>query len=173
MVPQIVLAAAPGHRLDQPLVADIALAEGGVLAGRVVTAEGVAVPQAPVAVLADGREVIRLAAAEDGSFAVGGLQGGVYEVAAPGQHAVYRLWAPGTAPPAAGQSVTLVSAQEAMPAPYGYPPPPPPGPPAPPPASGPFGRAAGWISDHPFLTAGIVATAIAVPIAVAEADDAS
>jgi hypothetical protein len=162
IAPPVALAAPPG----QPLIADVALAEGGVLSGQVVNAQGVAMPQAPVAVLAEGREIIRVAAAENGAFSIGGLKGGVYEVVTPGQHGVYRLWTAGAAPPSAGNGVMLVAgSEEVVRGQYGYGPPP-----APP---GPFTQAMGWIGQHPFITAGIVATAIAVPIAVSEADDAS
>jgi hypothetical protein len=64
--------------------------------------------------------------------------------------------------------------------PIGPPPGPPIGPPfgppvdpalGPPADKGPFGKAMGWVSDHPFITAGIVATAIAVPLALEDDDD--
>jgi hypothetical protein len=148
------------------MVSDVALAEGGVLSGQVVDAQGVSLAQAPVAVFADGREVVRLASNADGMFAVSGLKGGVYEVATPGHHGVYRLWTARTAPPAAGQGIMLVSGSDVVRGQYGYGPPPPAEP-------GPFGKAVGWMSQHPFITAGIVATAVAVPIAVSEVDDAS
>jgi hypothetical protein len=164
LTPQAALAAAPGQAAVGG-AADVALAEGGVLTGQVVDAAGVPMPQAPVAVLVQGREVVRVAAGADGAFAIGGLKGGVYEVAAPGHRGVYRLWAPRTAPPSATQGVMLVPAGEVVRGQYGYPP----APPCPP--QGPFGKAMGWVSDHPFITAGIVATAVAVPLAVAESDD--
>jgi hypothetical protein len=167
-VPHAALAAPAG----QPRIADVALAAGGVLSGQVVDAQGAPRPQAPVAILAEGREIIRVAAAQDGTFAVSGLKGGVYEVATPGQHGVYRLWTPEAAPPAANAGVMLVAGGEIVRGQYGYPPPPVPEP-APPTPVGPFGRTLNWMGAHPFMTAGIVATAVAVPIAVSEADDAS
>jgi hypothetical protein len=174
VVPPAALAAPAG----QPFIADVALAEGGVLSGQVLSAEGAAMPQAPVAILSAGREVVRVASADDGTFAVSGLKGGVYEVATPGQHGVYRLWSPQTAPPTAGNGVMLVSQSEIVRGQYGFAPPPPPGgdtpmASAPAPGPGPFGKAMGWMGQHPFITAGVVATAIAVPIAVSELDDAS
>jgi hypothetical protein len=164
---QAAMAAPPGQLA---LSADVALADGGVLTGQVVDAQGVALANAPVAVLSQGREVVRVAANADGAFAIGGLKGGVYEVAAPGHRGVYRMWAPRTAPPAARHGLMLVSGGDLVRGQYGY------GPPPGPPVSGepgPFGKTMGWMSAHPYITAGIVATAIAVPIAVSEADDAS
>ncbi len=168
--------APPAAPAGQPLIADVALAEGGVLSGQVLSAEGAAMPQAPVAILSGGREVVRIASADDGTFAVSGLKGGVYEVATPGQHGVFRFWSPQTAPPTAGNGVMLVSGNEIVRGQYGFAPPPPPGgepPMAPAPAPGPVGKTLGWVGQHPFITAGVVATAIAVPIAVSELDDAS
>jgi hypothetical protein len=159
------VAAAPA---SHQVPADVALAEGGVLSGQVVDAQGAAIPQAPVALISEGREVIRLAAAEDGTFAVSGLQGGVYELATPGQHNVYRVWTAQTAPPAASPGVMLVSGGEVVRGQYGYAPQAP-GPTGP----GPIGRAFSWMGQHPFITAGAIATAIAVPVALNEADDAS
>jgi hypothetical protein len=96
----------------------------------------------------------------EGAFSAAGLKGGVYELSTPTSRGVYRLWAPRTAPPAARQGVMLVSGPETVLGQYG-----------PPPSQGPFGTAMGWISEHPFITAGIVATAIAVPLALQDDDD--
>jgi hypothetical protein len=163
-----------------PLVADVALTDGGVLTGQVVTAQGAPVAEAPVVVSLQGREVIRVASNADGAFAAPGLKGGVYQVSTPDSSGVYRLWAPRTAPPAARQGVMIVSGSETVLGQFGPPPGPPMGPPmgppvdpalGPPPEKGPLGKAMGWIADHPFITAGVVATAIAVPLALEDDDD--
>jgi hypothetical protein len=171
--------AAPAAQV--PMVADVALADGGVLAGQVVTAQGASVVDAEVVVTQQGRELARVRTDADGAFSAPGLKGGVYEVSTPGASGVYRLWAPRTAPPVARQGVMMVSGTETVLGQYGPPPgaivgPPPMGPPVdstvgPPAGKGPFGKAMGWISDHPFITAGIVATAIAVPLALDDNDD--
>jgi hypothetical protein len=167
---------------QQALVADVALADGGVLAGQVVDAQGAAVANSPVAVSMHGREVVRVATNADGAFSAAGLKGGVYEVSAAGSSSVFRLWAPETSPPAARNGVMLVSGSDVVRGQYGPafgppagpmgpagPPVAPPGPPAPP--QGPFGKAFTWISNHPIITASAVGAAIAVPIAVQELDD--
>ncbi|HYO26348.1 MAG TPA: carboxypeptidase-like regulatory domain-containing protein [Lacipirellulaceae bacterium] len=159
----VAMAAPTGHAAA---VNDVALATGGVLTGQVVDAQGAPVAQAPVALLAEGRELIRVASAADGTFAISGLRGGIYEVAAAGQQNVYRAWTADTAPPAAGAGVMVVSGGEVVRGQYGYGPPPAP-------KTGIFHKTMGWVSNHPFITAGIVATAIAVPVAIAETDDAS
>ena len=158
------------------MAADVALADGGVLTGQVVTAQGAPVAETPVAVTLQGREVVRVATNADGMFSAPGLKGGVYEVSTPGSRGVYRLWAPRTAPPAARQGVMIVSGTEpcwantvaagrVRPARASV------GPPWPAAGQGPFGRAMGWVADHPFITAGVVATAIAVPLALEDDDD--
>jgi len=156
------MAAPPGH--GSP-VADVALAEGGVLAGQLVDAQGVALAGAPIVLASHGQELARTTAGVDGAFSFAGLRGGVYELATPAGREVYRLWTPGTAPPAARQGVLVVAPGDAVRGQYA----PPPLPPAPQP--GPIGTAANWVSNHPFITAGIVATAIAVPVAIAVNDD--
>jgi hypothetical protein len=166
MLASPVAVAAPANQL---VPGDVALAEGGVLSGQVVDAQGAAIPQAPVALISEGREVIRVAAAQDGTFAVAGLQGGVYELATPGQHSVYRVWTAQTAPPASSPGILLVSGGEVVRGQYGYAPPAGPGPAGP----GPIAKTFGWMGQHPFITAGVIATAIAVPVAINEADDAS
>jgi hypothetical protein len=173
--------AAPAEQIL--LGADVALADGGALTGQVMTAQGAPVAETPVVVSVQGREVSRATTNADGAFIASGLKGGVYEVSTPDSRGVYRLWAPRTAPPAARQGVMIVSGTETVLGQYGPPPGPTFGPPVgppvdpalgPPPAQGPFGKAIGWVSNHPFITAGIVATAIAVPLALEDDDyDAS
>jgi hypothetical protein len=78
---------------------------------------------------------------------------------------VYRAWAPRTAPPSANRAILAVAREDSVRGQYA--------PPiaAAPAGPGPFGKTMNWISDHPLITAGIVATAIAVPVAIAADDD--
>ena len=158
--------------------ADVALGGGGVLVGQLVDAEGKVLTGTPVSIQTGGQEVARVATNENGVFFAQGLAGGVYEVAAAEHRGVYRLWAPTTAPPQASQSITAVSSPTVAQAQYGAPAEPPliGPPPAPvmatgPAKRGPLGKTMNWVSEHPLLTAGIVATAIAVPVALGEDDD--
>jgi hypothetical protein len=129
-----------------------------LLVGQLVDAQGAPLVEAPVALLAGGKEVVRVASNEQGMFSVQGLKGGVYEVAAPGHHGVYRLWAPRTAPPSASPGVLMVSGGQVARGQY-------------PCNTGPFSAAMGWVSQHPILTAGIIATAVAIPLALDDDDD--
>jgi len=154
-----------------------ALHEGGVLVGQMLNAQGVAVAGTPIAVQAAGKEIARVQTDKDGKFRIAGLKGGVHLVTAAGQQSVYRLWAPHTAPPAAQQGLMLVSSTDVVRGQcgcgttvgcgtpvrgYG--------------AGGRGYGAAGvggignWMANHPILTAGAIATAIAVPLALDDDD---
>ena len=133
-----------------PAVVDIALADGGVLHGQLVDLQSRNVANVPVSVRAQSQEVARAMTTNDGRFAVTGLRGGVYQVAAGDGQGVYRLWTANAAPPSA-QKDALVYTQ--------------------------FGAGGGgglkMLLANPIVVAGVVATAIAVPVAIANASPAS
>jgi hypothetical protein len=128
------------------VVNDVALLEGGVLVGQVVDSQGL--PLSNVSVSVKQGAMVRAMATtnEKGVFQARGLQGGVYQVVAPGSRGVYRLWASGSAPPAAKQGMRLVNGGGA--------------------ARGRGAMSVSSIFRDPLIMGGIVATAIAVPIAV-------
>jgi hypothetical protein len=182
------LAAPPGQA---GAVIDVALGEGGALAGQVVDAQGAPLAGTVVSLRSGGRQMLQATTDARGAFEMEGVKGGVYEVTAGGHHGVYRLWAPRTAPPAANRGIMAVSGDAVR---GQYDPPPIPGEPiapgsalgpAGPPSgyvetvpyvpgdSGPVAKSVKWVRNHPWISAGIVATAIAVPVAVTAADDDS
>ena len=158
----LVASAAP-----QPMPRDIVLHDGGELLGQVVNAQGRALNNTSVVLLQGSKEVARTITDRTGRYSFRGLTGGVYEVATVGKRDVYRLWNPQTAPPAAKQGLLLVSDQNFV-----------------------LGQDCGcgvvgcggacgsgtkqgalqglgaWLAEHPLLTAGTVAAAIAIPLAV-------
>lgn len=139
--------------------ADIVLQDHGVLVGRIVDSKGLAVANSPVSLQTGGKEVARVVSDDMGRFKATGLKGGVYQIASTGQQGVYRLWAPQTAPPAAAKGLSLVSQPvEVVRGQYVA-------------GGNPFSAAGQWIAEHPIMTAGAVAAAIAIPIAVADDDD--
>ena len=148
-----------------PLVAlsDVALGNGGVLVGQVVDAQGAAVAMATVTLADHKQEIAQVRADQEGKFSVPGLRGGVYRISFRGQDAMYRLWAPNTAPPVAQQGVILVvgdnviRGQDVIRGQYGSSP-------------GPFASIAQWVADHPLITAGFIGAAIAIPIALDDDD---
>ncbi len=138
-----------------PLVAlsDVALGNGGVLVGQVVDAQGAAVAMATVTLADHKQEIAQVRADQEGKFSVPGLRGGVYRISFRGQDAMYRLWAPNTAPPVAQQGVILVVGDDVIRGQYGY-------------SAGPFAAMAQWVADHPLITASAIVAAIAIPIAL-------
>ncbi len=140
---------------------DVVLQDKGVLVGRIVDLQGVALVKTPVSLQTGGKEVARVMSDEKGHFQAEGLKGGVYQVASTGHQGVYRLWAPKTAPPAATQGLSIVSQPtDVVRGQYGGG------------GGSPFSAAGQWIAAHPIMTAGAVAAAIAIPIALDDDDDA-
>lgn len=132
---------------------DVALGEGGVFRGQVVDAHGAARAQAEVAVLYQGKEVVRTVTDERGVFAAQGLRGGQYQLVTEGQVAPFRLWTADAAPPVARPAALIVADGAIVNGQYGG------------------GGILRWMEAHPLLVAGGVVTAIAVPVAIAASDD--
>ena len=147
------LAAPPAPQRLAPT--DVALRDGGVLVGQLVDGQGAPLPAAMISIQSQGRPVAEAKTNDQGEFAVNGLKGGVYEIAAPGHQGAYRVWAPRTAPPAASNGVLLVSDADVVR------------------GANPFSAVGGWMVKHPLMTAGIVAAAIAIPIALDDDDPSS
>ncbi len=146
-MPQVAFAAAP---TPTPPVVDIALTDGGVLHGQVVDLQGSGVAGIPVSVKAQNQEVVRTTTTDGGRFSVKGLRGGVYQLAAAQGQGVYRMWAANTAPPSA-QKDAIVYTQ------------------------GGYGGGGGlkMFLSNPIVIAGLIATAIAVPVALANSGSSS
>jgi len=153
---------------------DVTLHPGGVLLGQAVDTQGGALMNTSVVLKSGSKEVARVQTDRAGKFAVQGLQGGVYEVDSVGQRSVYRLWAPNTAPPAAQKGVMLVSGNSFVRGQgcgcgvvdcggacgAGV-------------SGGTMQGIGAWLAQHPFLTAGTIAAAIAIPLALDDDDSSS
>jgi len=146
-LPEAALAA---EQTPPPVVTDIALAEGGTLHGQLVDLRAGGVVGAPVSLRAQDREVATTTTKADGRFEVQGLRGGVYQVAAGQGNGIYRFWSPGTAPPAA-QKGAIIYTQN----------------------GGGQGGGLKMLLANPIVVAGIVATAVAVPVALNNSRPAS
>lgn len=153
-----------GSPVAAPAIADIALSEGGVFAGKLVNAQGAPIAKTAVSLQQAGEEVAATVTDEEGVFAVQGLRGGLYQVVSEGGVVSYRLWAANTAPPAANQSALIVTGDAILNGQYC-------GPACPPSGGRVGGGALGWVREHPLLVAAGIATAIAVPLALADDDD--
>ena len=156
MLAQPALATSPV--VTKSTVADVALAEGGLFSGKVVNAQGAPLAKSEVSLRQAGVEVAAAKTNEEGVFAVQGLRGGLYQVVSEGGAVSYRLWAPNTAPPAANQSALIVTGEAVLNGQYGH-------------GGGHGYGIMSWVREHPLLVAAGVATAIAVPLAVADDDD--
>ena len=147
------MAAAPLAAPRSAAPSDVALGDGGVLVGHVVDVQGVAVAMATVTLADHKQEIAQVRADQEGKFSVPSLRGGVYRISSRGQDAMYRLWAPHTAPPVAQQGVILVVGGDVIRGQYGKSP-------------GPFASMAQWVADHPLITAAAIGAAIVIPIAL-------
>lgn len=134
-----------------PVIGDIALQPGGVLNGQVLNEQAVVQGQAKVAVVYKGKPLTVTETDKEGRFVLAGLEPGVYELHLAQGGGVFRVWAPRTAPPAAEQGVLLVQDSRVVRLQNG----------------GNFG----WLAN-PWVLGGIVALAIALPLALDD-DDAS
>ncbi len=150
-LPPSALAADPPKPQPQPpaVLGDVTLGFGGVLVGKVTNAEGAPVAKAPVTLQHDTHVVATGFTDEQGVFTFKQVRGGVHQVASAQQVGTYRLWAPGTAPPSAEPFVRLASTRSSAPRPWQ--------------------RAPKFLSN-PWILAAIIATAIAVPVALAASD---
>jgi hypothetical protein len=141
-----------------PMVRDVELAYGGLLVGRLADANGRPLANAPVSVIADGKPLATMHTDAEGIFAVAKLRGGVHEIATADTVRVCRLWAPGTAPPGAPQSIEVVAPGEVVRGQYG-----------PPPGNRFIKKAKVW-ATNPFIVGGVVAAAVAIPVALSDDD---
>lgn len=132
-------------------ILDIAMQEGGLLQGQVVDLQNQPRANVPVALVAGEKQLAVGRTNANGYFAFQGVRGGVYQLATPEGFAVYRVWTAQTAPPSAQPAALLVTGNGTV-----------------------RGQCCGGVGaflSNPWVIAGIIATAIAVPIAVHNADD--
>ncbi len=127
---------------------DATLHAGGVLVVEVVDSRGIPRPGSQVSLSQADRKLATGVTDRSGSFSVKGLSGGTYEIAAGQTRAVYRLWAPRTAPPAARSKVVLVTDSNPVRGQCD--------------AGGPLSY---WLSN-PWVIAGLIGVAVAVPVAI-------
>jgi len=107
--------AAPAEGAEgPPTIVDVALNEGGVLYGRLVDAQGRAVADATVSLFAGDRRIAVGRTHARGTFAFGGLRGGVYRIAADRGQGIFRVWNAGASPPNARQAALLVAGSRAV-----------------------------------------------------------
>lgn len=126
---------------------DVKLSQEGVLIGQVVDAQGQVVVGKPVIVQYQNHLVAAPTTDKDGYFALKGVQPGVYRITSMKGVADYRVWTEATAPPKAAAGALLVEGTEVVRGQIN-------------------GMALRNLLANPLVVAGIVATAVAVPVAI-------
>lgn len=137
----------------RPTLADVSLAPGGLLRGYLLSDNGTPRANAELVLVQDGREVVRTVTDGQGAYQISGLRGGIYTIATFATHSTVRLWTEGTAPPAAQQLLVVAEKVDV--------------------ARGQNGGALWRTVTNPWVTAGLIGAAIAVPIALNNNDSGS
>jgi len=104
-------AGTPVAATQTPQVLDVCLAQGGVLSGQVVDAQGLPMPGTVVGLRTGKGEVATSSTDTEGRFQVHGLGGGLYELTAAESSSTFRLWTAEASPPGAIKQVMLVAGQ--------------------------------------------------------------
>jgi hypothetical protein len=136
------------------------LYQGGLLIGQLYDADRRPLPQAEVSILAGDYTVATTRTDASGVFRVAGLRGGVHRIATANAVATYRLWAAGTAPPQAAPVLPLVVDGELARGQW-----------SPPRPVSAFVESTREWRTNPFIVGGLVAAAVAIPVAIHNADD--
>lgn len=140
--------AVPPSRVNSALaIEDISLGEGQSFHGVLLNEAGEPVADANVELSQLGREIAVARTNASGQFGFQGLRGGLHLVRAGQSAQLLRLWAPGTAPPNARDSIALSEQLTVR-------------------GQRPFRD---LFTSNAFIIAGVVVAAIAIPIAVHDA----
>ena len=105
----------PSSQASKPVIAislkvrDVALADGGILAGQLVGPTGKPISGETIYLANRMRIIATTTSRADGSFEMAGLSNGNYGLASRQSCALVRLWQAGTAPPAATKKTLLVA----------------------------------------------------------------
>lgn len=90
------------------VTSDIALQNDGVLRGQFVNKAGVAKANETVVIAQKGKAIAVGKTDKQGRIAAHGMRPGLYKIETAKTSGVYRLWAPGTAPPKAKSAFLVV-----------------------------------------------------------------
>jgi hypothetical protein len=132
-------------------IVDVALAEDGSLSGQVMDLQGVPVASTTVAVVRQGEVVATVQTDSQGRYSVSGLNTGLYQVVTEQGITVCRVWSAKAAPPSAQAEALVIDGTHTMRGVMG-------------------GRPWGSILSNPWVLGGIVAAAIAIPLALDKKD---
>ena len=116
--------------------------------GQVVDPQGTPVPGAPVSLRSQGKQLVAIKSGKEGYFAFKGVRGGVYQIVTRDGQGTYRVWSPGTAPPAAEEGALVIAGSEVVRGQEGTKPP------------------LKVLLANPLVIGAVAATAVAVPVAI-------
>ena len=128
-------------------IVDVTLAEDGSLSGQVMDLQGVPVASTTVAVVRQGEVVATVQTDSQGRYSVSGLNTGLYQVVTEQGITVCRVWTAKAAPPSAQAEALVIDGAHTM-------------------RGGMGGRPWGSFLSNPWVLGGIVAAAIAIPLAL-------
>lgn len=140
-----------GIQINQQ-IEDLSL-QNGLMVGGLVDKAGRGVSDAPVVIAQQGKPVATLRTDAEGRFSAAGLKPGIYQVVSHGALNNYRVWEDGKAPANAKRGVIHQVDPEVA-------------------RGASTGGLIGFLTN-PLVIVGIVAAAIAIPIALDDDDDAS
>ena len=158
--PQLLLAESLPKAGELPIrVVDVALGANGTLSGQLLDRQGRQLPIAQILV-SNGHETWSTYTNDQGHFRLEGLVGSTYQVQAAGKTQIVRAWAEGTAPPHALEALLLVHDSPVVLGQHcGSP------------VCGSCVAGAKHPLANPFILGGLVAAAIAIPVAIHNGDD--
>ena len=140
----------PGHL--RPRAVDISLSQNGVFSGKVVDAQARPVEKAEILFRQSGKQVAKVSTSRNGDFDVTGLTPGVYQIVVlPDRTLTVRVWNKRSAPPVARPELLIVIGDDTI---RGQ-------------------RRIGELLplENTVVVGGMVAAAIAIPIAIANSSD--
>jgi len=159
---------APTTRRAVKGVADVALDPTGRFVGQAADVSGKPLSQVDV-LITNGRDEYQTVTDRQGRFQVAGVRGGVYQIHLAGHVQLCRVWMPGTAPPGATEGLLVVRSGDialGQSCDCGQ------GVYCGSPVCGAKSRAKRLLT-HPLVFGGLVAAAIAIPVAIHNDDDPS
>ncbi len=151
VAPAGVLCGAERPLSSAAMASDVALSPDGTLRGQVLSPQGQGLAGVHVSVSAGTRDLGSTVTGTDGRFEVRGLKGGVLLLTAGATQTIVRAWTATAAPPAARSGVLVVAGQSQT-----------------------LGQS--WsgfkkVATNPWVIAGVVAAAVAIPVAIHNSND--
>lgn len=144
----------------RPATVDVMLGNGGVLQGYVVDAQGVPVAKAPITLTTETGEAVVAIADAKGRFGFRGLEGAGYQLHTERGVVNCRAWAAAAAPPQSSATLLLVHDDQLVRGQWA----------APPAVNGSVSRLKRAMTN-PFFVATVVGAAVAIPVAIHNADE--